>query len=148
MSDSFEVPVANSSILRDASPVVNISQQIADLDRYPVIVGSDVVYFHDITGGYDPDSNEYIISLVHTVQGIGSPPDNPRSSRVEVHTSNRYYMFDVTDIDYYDDEYPNSAYQMVIHADNYRSGPFSFQEALTTDIDRRETEYSPNGDRQ
>jgi len=143
MRDQFEVPVDSADILSDDVLTSNIAAEISELDRVPVLFGTDIHYFHDVEGGYSRDSDTHFVTLIHRVQGDGSPPDNPSARDVEIHTNESYYTLSVEDATYWDEAYPDDDYAITLTVSSYQSGPYTFADNLTAELsDRRETEVS------
>jgi len=90
------------------------------MDQYPVLIGDEVAYFHDIDGGFDSKN------------GVGS-------TNIEAHLTN-YYNLDCVNVRVVDD-YPDNDYIASLRVYSYRKGEHSFSEALSTDVDKRETRY-------
>jgi hypothetical protein len=143
MSDQFEVPVESADMLSADALTSNMAVEVTELDRVPVLFGDDVYYFHDVEGGYSRDSGTHFVTLIHRVQGDGTPPDNPSARSVEVHTDKAYYTLSAEDATYWDEDYPDDDYAITLEVSSYQTGPYSFAENLTDDsIDERETEVS------
>jgi len=141
MRDQFEVPVESADVLSPDALTSNISTEAQEMDRVPVLFDTDVHYFHDVEGGYSRESGHHFVTLIHRVQGVGSPPDNPSARSVEVHTSESYYRLSVQDATYWDDDYPEEDYAVTLEASSYQTGPYSFAESLNDEtIDGREEE--------
>jgi len=142
MSSEFDVPLHSADRLYTDVLSENLKEDSKDDDIIPVLFGGALYHFHSITGGYDKENGEHIVSLIHEVQGDGSPPNDPSHTNVEVHTSNKYYRMKAVDITHWDREYPEESYVLTLHISDYRSGPESFRHELLMDIDKREQEFS------
>lgn len=143
MSEQFEVPVESADVISADALTTNMATEVTEMNRVPVLFGKNVYYFHDIEGGYSRDSDTHYVTLIHRVQGSGSPPDNPSNRSVEVHTEKAYYTLSVEDATYWDDTYPDDDYAMTLEVSSYQKGPYSFAEHLTDDsVDKREIEVS------
>jgi hypothetical protein len=122
--------------------VENMATEARDMEQFPVLIGDEVTYFHDVAGGYDRMADHHAVELIHRVQKVGRPnhidPDQA-SHNFEAHLDN-YYNMDVESVSINSD-YPDNDYIMTVTVENYRSGPYSFSEALTADVDRRETRF-------
>jgi len=113
------------------------------METFPVLIGDEVEYFHSITGEYNRSKDADVVNLIHEVQGYGSPyrtDTDQMSQNVEAHLCDNYYNLDVTAIDV-TDEYPDRDYVLSLTVDSYKQGPYSFSEALSSDVDSRETRY-------
>jgi hypothetical protein len=143
MSDQFEVPIESVDVLSDDVLTSNMSEDVSTMDTVPVLFDKDVHYFHDVEGGYSRDGGVHYVTLIHRVQGDGSPPDNPSARRVEVHTDGSYYNLSVEDVVYWDSEYPDDDYAVTLVVSEVQSGPYSFAEHLCDgSIDYRHVEVS------
>lgn len=145
MSHEFEVPVESVDVLSADALTSNMSEEVTELERVPVLFDKDVHYFHDVEGGYSRDNDVHFVTLIHRVQGVGSPPDKPSGKSVEVHTDESYYRLSVEGVTYWDEDYPEYDYAVTLEVSSYQTGPYTFAENLTDEnIDRRETEVSYN----
>lgn len=144
MSSDFEVRVQSASPLTPTALSANLSVECEEIDIIPVLFGDEVYRFHDIEGGYDKESDEHVITLIHRVQGDGSPPDDPIAKSVEVHTGESFYNFSLNDITHWNQGYPDDDYALTLFVDKYQQGEYTFRDALLADIDGREQEFSYN----
>jgi len=108
------------------------------LDLFPVLIGTHVAHFHDVSGGYDRSTAEHVVKFIHRVQGPDSPSNVSDSKNIEAHVGENFYNFDVSSVGS-EGDYPDTDYKLVVRADDYMKGPQSFSKALTADIDKRET---------
>jgi hypothetical protein len=152
--DSFHVRAEDTSSLSTSHIVQELQQESADMDEFPALIGSSQIgYFHDIDGGYshgvsgsDSNSGYHVVNLIHRVQGHGSPPNKTYAKSVELHLDDWYYNLTVVDA-HTMSEYPDDDFVLSLKVTDYMMGRQSFSEALSADIDRREQEFSPNGER-
>lgn len=122
--------------------VSNMAAEASEMETFPVLIGTEIAHFHDVGGGYNERLSADVVNLIHRVQGVGSPyrvsPDSLAHS-VELHLSD-YYNLDVGGIRAIDD-YPERDYMLSLQVDSFQKGEFSFNEAMTKPIDKRETRY-------
>jgi|APHM01.1.fsa_nt_gi hypothetical protein len=144
MSSEFEVPIQSVSHISQAALTNNISQDVSDCPVVPVIFDDDVYHFHDVEGGYDVDGEAHVVTLIHRVQGDGSPPNDPVAKTVEIHAPEMFYTLSIRDITHWDNDYPNDDYALTLFVESYQSGPYTFHEELLLDIDKREQEFHYN----
>lgn len=142
MNEEFDVPVNSATVVRPHVVVENMSAEMASDEQTPVLFDTNVHHFHDVGGGYIREDDEYAVTLIHRVQGDGSPPNSPKPQTVEVHTPDSYYMFEITDVSEWDMDYPDEEYVLTLYADEYVSGKHTFHDELLLDIDKREQEFS------
>lgn len=141
MSDSFEVAAESAEVLDTSHLVQEIKNAIKDDELFPVLIDDFVAYFHDVDGGYARESGYHVVNLIHQVQGPESPPNKTDSTTIEAHVDGMYINFEVEHIRKFGD-YPDEDFVLSLQVTGYESGPFSFNEQLTADIDKRECEYS------
>lgn len=142
MSDEFEVPIKSVSQLSPSVLVENMSDEMSETSKTPVLFGNSVRHVHDVEGGYDHDSGQQVVTLFHRVQGEGTRPDSPTSPSVEVHTSESFYTLSVEDRDEWRPDYPQEDYALTLYVSGYQRGPYTFRDELLASIDKRETEFS------
>jgi hypothetical protein len=130
------------SLLSPSVLIENMSDEMADSDKTPVLFGDTVRHVHDVQGGYDHDSGQQVVTLIHRVQGEGTRPDAPTSPSVEVHTSESFYTLSVEDRHEWGSDYPDEDYALTLYVSGYQSGPYTFHDELLSDIDGREQEFS------
>ena len=110
-----------------------------NVDIFPVLIGTQVIHFHSVGGGYNRERGYHIVKLIHEVQGPGSTTNISDSKNVEIHLD-RFFNLDVQSVNE-EGDYPNEDYKLVLKVTGYKTGPQSFSEALTAPIDKRETRY-------
>lgn len=137
---SFQVAATNTEVLA-ASHLIEEMINYADMmEKFPVIIGDDIAYFHTIDGGYHRSGEYHIVNLTHTVQGPESPRDTTYSENVEAHLDGQYFFFTVEDSWSFGD-YPNEPHILSLKVSDYQQGPYSFSEELQLDIDKRHQEH-------
>ena len=141
MSDRFEVAAKDTDILKRSLLVEEMAAEAEEVDVFPVLIGSHVVDFHDVDGGYLEEESCNIVNLIHSVQGVGSPPQNKYAGTIEAHINETYFYMDVLDIREYG-EYPDEDYVLSLKVSRHRQGEYAFSQELREDIDKREQEYS------
>jgi|APHM01.1.fsa_nt_gi hypothetical protein len=149
MTDPFNVVTKSLSTWVEHVLISNIQQELTlkdEQEKFPVILGDDVHYYHKVvSGGYEPEQEVYGVTLAHTVQGEGSPTfQDIRAPVAELHTPQKYYTLQVTGINQYENNYPNNDYFVTMFFDEYTSGEQSFYDELKMDVDKREQEFSYN----
>jgi hypothetical protein len=123
--------------------VSNMRYEVNRMGQYPVLIGDEIAYFHDIDGGYDSQTGEDVVHFIHEVQSEGSPnhlDPEQAAHEMEAHLDENYYNLDVTSVRT-ENEYPDRDYVLSVRVQDYRFGPQSFSDALSVDIDKRETRY-------
>lgn len=143
--DPFEVKADNTSLLESSHIVSELQQGCSEMEMFPVLIDEQVAYFHDVDGGFNKSGEYHIVNLIHRVQGHDSPPNMLYDSTVEAHLEENFYQMDVTDIIQLG-SYPDDDYILSLKVTDYRMGPYSFSEALSADIDKREQEFSHNNE--
>jgi hypothetical protein len=144
-SDSrFDIPVQSASVLQRAEIVDNISQDMQSAEVCPVIFDTGIHHFHDADGGYNKDTNQYIIGLRHLVESKGSPPSTEQviSEVVEIHGPNNVFTLDVDDVVAFNTDYPDNDFVISLAVGNYEMSEYTFHEQLLSNVDKRETEVS------
>lgn len=141
--DSFQVVAKDTTVL-ESSHLVQELQQEEMGEMFPVLIGDQIGYFHDVEGGYNRESGYHVINLIHRVQGTDSPPNKIYSDTIEIHLDESFYNLDVADI-WQMGEYPDEDFVLSLKVTDYKIGPYSFSEAMSKDIDKREQEFSHNG---
>jgi hypothetical protein len=148
MSDSFAVTAKNTSLLENSYVVSEMRSDWADSrqEMFPVLYDNDIIgYYHDIEGGYHREDGYDVVNLVHQVQGTESPTMPPSNLGVaEAHLSSTFFNLEVEST-WEMNDYPNENYVLSLKVTDYMMGEHSFSEALTADIDGRETRFQPNG---
>lgn len=159
--DSFQVKAKDTSVLDQSHLVEEMRAEASNEDMFPVLIDGQIGYFHRIDGGYSravdgsggnsgqprsaSENGYHVVNLIHRVQGPDSPPNKIYSDTIEVHLGENYYHLEVADI-WQMGEYPDENFVLSLKVTGYMNGPYSFSEAMGTDIDKREEEYSANGD--
>jgi hypothetical protein len=122
--------------------VSNVSHEADGVKTFPVLIGNEIEHFHSVEGEFDNQNGQHVLRLVHEVQGPGSPyrvDAEQLSHDFEIHIDD-YYNLDVSGVTV-EDNYPDEDYVIELHVDSYESGPYSFNSALMSKIDGRETKY-------
>lgn len=153
--DSFEVSAKDTSVLEPSHLAEELKQELSESgEMFPVLIGGQVGYFHDIDGGYHKQGGYDVINLIHRVQGPDSPPNKIYSDTIEIHLNKTYYNMSVADVwqmtvsrsgQEIDKEYPEGDFVLSLKVTDYQMGPYSFSEAFSANIDKREQEFGPNG---
>jgi hypothetical protein len=143
--DSFQVRAKETSTLSDSHIVEELRAGAREMEMFPVLIGTQVGYFHDVDGGFHKSGGYDIVNLIHRVQGPDSPPNKTFSDTVEVHLDDWFYNLTVADATVMD-EYPDNDFVLSLKVTDYMMGQETFSEALTAEIDKREQEFSPNGE--
>lgn len=142
--DSFRVKAKDTSVLAKSHLVEELREELYDVEEsFPVLIGSEVAHFHDIDGGFDRGAGYHIVNLIHRVQGVGSPSNKKYSDTIEIHLNEWFYNLEVEDI-WLMDEYPDDDFVLSLKVEDYQMAQYSFSEALTADIDKREQEFDHN----
>ncbi len=152
MSDSFQVAAESAELLSSSRLVGEMKHCARQMDMFPVLIGEHVGYFHRVDGGYSRAGSEsentgyHVVNLIHEVQGTGSPPNKTHDSQIEAHIDDTYFYLEVDDVWEFGD-YPDEEYTLSVKVTNYRDGKYAFTEELqpSTEVDKRETEYSWEG---
>lgn len=143
--DSFQVSAKDTTVL-DASHIVDeLRRDSADMEMFPVLIGGQIGYFHDVEGGFDRDEGYHVVNLVHRVQGPDSPPNKIYADTIELHLEDWFYNLEVADI-WEMDSYPDEDYVLSLKVTDYKMGKYSFSEAMSADIDKRHEEFSHNNE--
>jgi len=150
--DSFQVKAKETQSLDRSHLCEEMQAEIEQSgEMFPVLIGEQIGYFHDVDGGYVrsvSDSRQdgyHIVNLIHEVQGPDSPPNKLYSDQMEAHLDTNYYQMDVADI-WQMGSYPEENFVLSLKVSDYRIGPYSFSEALSANIDKREQEFSHNNE--
>jgi len=143
--DSFRVKAKDTSVLERSHLISEMRAQASEVDIFPVLIGSQIGYFHDVDGGYDKEGEYHVVNLIHEVQGPDSPTNKIYSDTIEVHLDDSFWHLDVADI-WQMGEYPDENFVLSLRVTDYMNGPYSFSEAMSADIDKREEEYTPNNE--
>jgi hypothetical protein len=143
--DSFQVRAKETSTLADSHIVEELRAGAREMEMFPVLIGTQVGYFHDVDGGFHKNGGYDIVNLIHRVQGPDSPPNKTFSDTIEVHLDDWFYNLEVADATVMD-EYPDNDFVLSLKVTNYMMGQETFSEALTAEIDKRGQEFSPNGE--
>lgn len=142
--DSFQVSAQDTSVLASSHLVEELQQELTDTGEiFPVLIGTQIGYFHDIDGGFNRDEGWHVVNLIHRVQGPESPPNKIYSDTIELHLNEWFYNLSVADV-WQMGEYPDEDFVLSLKVTDYQMGPYSFSEAMSADIDKREQEYSHN----
>jgi len=142
--DSFQVTAEDTSILADSHIVQELQQEIAESgEMFPVLIGGQIGYFHEVDGGFHRDDGYHVVNLIHRVQGPDSPPNKIYSDTIEIHLNEYYYNLSVSDV-WQMGEYPDDDFVLSLKVTDYQMGPYSFSEAMSIDIDNREQEFNHN----
>lgn len=142
--DSFQVSAQDTTILARSHLVEELQQELVDTgDMFPVLIGGQIGYFHDVDGGFHREEGFDVVNLIHRVQGPDSPPNKLYSDSIEIHLNEWFYNLDVADI-WQMGEYPDEDFVLSLKVTDYQMGPYSFSEAMSADIDKREQEVSHN----
>jgi hypothetical protein len=150
--DSFQVKAKQTGVLETSHLVNELETEAREMEMFPVLIGTQVGYFHDVDGGFSsaengsPHDGYHVVNLIHRVQGPDSPPNKTYSDSVEIHMDDWFYNLTVEDVLTYGD-YPDEDFVLSLQVTDYMTGPETFSEALTEAIDKREQEFSPNGER-
>lgn len=150
--NSFQVKAAETYSLDRSHLCDEMQAEIGQSgEMFPVLIGEQIGYFHDVDGGYVrsvSDSRQdgyHIVNLIHEVQGPDSPPNKLYSDQMEAHLDTNYYQMDVEDV-WQMGSYPEENFVLSLKVSDYRIGPYSFSEALSENIDKREQEFSHNNE--
>jgi len=119
-----------------------------EMETFPVLIGDEVAHFHDVSGGYNRDELFDVVNLIHRVQGVGSPyrvGTDELPHQFEAHLTDNYYHLSVDGIRAVGD-YPDEDYTLSLKVGSEMHGEYSFSEPMTSDIDKREKEYTQNNE--
>ncbi len=141
--DSFRVTAKDTSVLDRSHLVDEMKKSASSVEMFPVLIGNQIGYFHSVDGGYDRNAGYNVVNFIHEVQGPDSPPNKIYSNTIEAHIGDSYYNLTVADV-WQMGEYPDENFVLSLKVDNYRMGPYSFSEALSADMDKREQEFTHN----
>ncbi len=142
--DSFQVSAKDTTILDRSHIVEELQQELVNSgEMFPVLIGGQIGYFHDIDGGFHKDEGYHVVNLIHEVQGPDSPPNKIYSDTIEIHLNEWFYNLSVADI-WQMGDYPDEDFVLSLKVTDYQMGPYSFSEAMSADIDKREEEYTHN----
>lgn len=154
--DSFQVSAKDTSVLATSHLVEEMRQELPESgEMFPVLIGTQIGYFHDIDGGFHRDDGYHVVNLIHRVQGPDSPPNKIYSDTIELHLNEFYYNLSVADVwqmtqspsgSPMNDEYPAGDFVLSLKVTDYQMGPYSFSEAMSTDIDKRDQEFDHNNE--
>jgi hypothetical protein len=120
-----------------------MTEESREMDTFPVLLGDEVAHFHSVSGGYNDTNEHYVVNLIHEIQGPGSPyrvNSDSIAHTAEAHLSENFYNLDVDGVRT-EDEYPDEPYVLSLKVSDYQQGPYSFNEALSADVDSRETRF-------
>jgi hypothetical protein len=146
VTDTFEVKAKDTSLLETSHLVEELQLSAESESLVPVLIGTQVAYFHSFDGGYDRETNTDIVNCIHEVQGAESPPNKTYADSIEIHAGDWFFNLDVDGTRVFD-WYPGDDFVLSIRVSDYMIGEHSFSEALTTDIDKREQEFNSNRER-
>lgn len=139
--EEFQVAAAQTDVLSASHLVEEMIEDAQNLDIFPVLIGQNVAYFHDIEGGYNRDGGYHVLSLVHEVQGERSPSSHDYAKAVEVHLDDSAYYLEIDGV-YSFGEYPDEDYTLCLKVTGYNQLPYTFSDQLQRNIDKREEEIS------
>lgn len=120
--------------------VENMKTLAKEESTFPVLIGNEVTHFHSVTGGYNSTGDYYVANFIHEIQGPGSPyrvDTEQLSTDIEAHIGPTYFYMNAESLQSHD-EYPDENFILSVKTQDYSQGEYSFTEALTKDIDRRE----------
>lgn len=141
--DKFQVRAEDTTILESSHIVEELRQGARELDIFPVLIGTEIAYFHDVDGGFVSSENYHVVNLIHRVQGATSPANKLYDDTIEVHLSEHYYQLEVADITTMGD-YPSTDFTLSLKVSDYMMGPYSFSEAMSSYVDKREQQMNHN----
>lgn len=122
----------------------DIEMECDERDVVPVLLGTTVATFHDITAGYNHKQyDSHVINSIHRTQEDGSPymvDPSQLSQDIEIHADNCYSL-SVSAITAHG-EYPDDDYILSMLVDDIYRTRYSFAEELQEPIDRRHEEFS------
>lgn len=128
----------------DSLLVANMDAEANQMETFPVLIGDEIAYFHQVSGGMN--GSTYVVNFHHLVQEVGSPnhiDPEQASHSVEAHLDPTYFSLDVSAVKV-SKEYPDEPYVLSLLVSDYMSGEHSFSEALSANIDKRETRFDSN----
>ena len=144
----FDVPTSDTRVAKRShlgEELQNSFQNVDNHEKVPCLFDDSVCMFHDVEGRTLFPGGTDVVKLVHTVQGHGSPPDNPVAESIEVHAPNTVYTLTADDLYYYDESYPDDEYSILVELEDYMISDYSFHdELLDESVDKRETEFEFN----
>lgn len=143
--DSFQVSAKDTEILDASHLVEELRANANGQEMFPVLIGGQIAYFHRIDGGYHRSDGFHVVNLIHDVQGPESPPNKLYSDTIEIHLDDEYYNLEVADI-WKMGDYPDENFILSLKVTGYQQGPYSFSEAMSADIDKREQEFTHNNE--
>jgi hypothetical protein len=143
--DRFRVTAKDTNSLDRSHLVSEMQAEARQVEMFPVLIGTQIGYFHDVDGGYDRDNGWHVVNLIHRVQGADSPTNKIYSDTIEVHLGEDFFHLEVADV-WQMGEYPDDDFVLSLKVTDYMQGPYSFSEAMSADIDKREEEYTPNNE--
>lgn len=141
--DRFAVSTADSSLLQTSHLVEELQAATEGQDIVPVLIDTEVVYFHSFGGGYHVERGVDIVNMVHEVQGTGSPSNKTDGDSFEIHAGDYFFNLDVADTRALE-SYPEDDYVLSLAVTDYMIGEQTFSEALTASVDKREQEFRPD----
>ena len=148
----------DTSVLEPSHIVAELRAGCRDMEMFPVLIDGQIGYFHDVDGGFasggqGSQQHYHVVNLIHRVQGHDSPPKKLYDDTIEAHLEEYFYQMDVADIAQLtqtpsgltaNEQYPQGDFVLSLKVTDYRMGPYSFSEAMSADIDKREEEHSHN----
>lgn len=143
--DRFQVKAEDTHLLEQSHLVEELRTQAASVELFPVLIGSQIGYFHEVDGGYSRESGYHVVNLIHRVQGPDSPTNKIYADRIEIHLDDRYYNLSVADV-WQMGDYPDDNFVLSLKVTDYMVGPYSFSEAMSAEIDEREQEFGYNNE--
>lgn len=138
--DKFHVAASDTELLERSHLVDELKEAASSEEMFAVLINGHVGYFHSIDGGYHVGGGYHVVNLIHKVQGKESPPNQLYSDTIEAHIGDTYYWMEVADI-WQMGDYPDENFILSLKVTGYEHGPYAFSEALTTDVDKRETRF-------
>lgn len=144
MSDSFQVAAQSGEVLAQSHLAEEMRHHANGEELFPVLLGEQVEYFHDVGGGYHRSEGYHVINLIHRIQGPESPPSNPSTDSIEAHIGDSYFYLESED-EWSFGDYPDEDYTLSLKVTGYQEGPYAFTEELQTEVDKRETDYEWEG---
>lgn len=141
MKDEFAVSAKDTEVLDKSHLTQEMSNVARYMETFPVLLDDIVAHFHNIDGGYHRSEGYHVINFIHEVQGPGSPNMKSDVDTIEAHIDDIYFWLEVADTWTFG-EYPDEAYVLSAQVTGYQSGPYSFSQELSEDVDKRAEEYS------
>lgn len=143
--DSFQIAAEDTTVLDTSLLVDELRTAANSTDMFPVLFGGQIGYFHNVDGGFDRKQDYHVVNLIHRVQGPDSPPNKYYDDTVEIHLDDKFYNMEVADV-WAMGDYPDDNFVVSLKVTDYQIGPYSFSEAMSEDIDKRDGSYSHNNE--